>query len=98
MKLNYCKKLIIQSSIIKDAASCLDLALHGVYYFLLFLLGVGSGFQAGIMGLFQSFAQKSLYVYAGTTSQKYESFKEGRRITFSEDFIKILRLKYTVSP
>ena len=24
------------------------------------LLGVGSGFQAGIMGLFQSFAQKSL--------------------------------------
>ncbi|MEY8686241.1 ABC transporter permease [Bacteroides sp. AN502(2024)] len=59
------------------------------------LLGVGSGFQAGIMGLFQSFAQKSLYVYAGTTSQKYESFKEGRRITFSEDFIKTLRLKYT---
>lgn len=26
------------------------------------LLGVGSGLQAGIMGLFQSFAQKSLYV------------------------------------
>lgn len=59
------------------------------------LLGVGSGFQAGIMGLFQSFAQKSLYVYAGTTNQKYKSFKEGRKITFSEDFIKTLRFKYT---
>jgi putative ABC transport system permease protein len=37
---------------------------------LVILLGSGKGLQEAVMNLFSVFAQKSIYVYGGTTSEK----------------------------
>jgi putative ABC transport system permease protein len=47
---------------------------------LVVLLGTGQGFQNSVMDLFSAFAQKSVYVYGGSTSMKYENIKEGKKI------------------
>lgn len=61
---------------------------------LVILLGVGQGFQNGVMKLFNAFAQKSIYVYGGATSEQYKNIKEGAKILFDETFIHTLQSRY----
>ncbi len=64
---------------------------------LVVLLGMGKGFQDSVMGLFSGFAQKSVYVYGGVTSEKYKNKKEGQTILFDEAYIEALKNRYTSS-
>ena len=58
---------------------------------LVILLGTGGGFQKAVMNIFNVFAQKSIYVYGNTTSQKYQHIKEGQIIRFDENYLEITR-------
>jgi len=62
---------------------------------LVILLGTGKGFQDAIMNLFSGFAQKSIYVYGGTTSMKHKNMKEGQIIGFDEDYLISLKKRYS---
>jgi putative ABC transport system permease protein len=61
---------------------------------LVVLLGTGKGFQDAIMSMFSVFAQKSIYVYGGSTSMKYNNIKEGRRIRFDEACLDAIKNRY----
>jgi len=61
---------------------------------LVVLLGAGNGFQDSVMNLFSPFAQKSIYVYGGSTSMKYENIKEGKEIRFNKMFLQQLQNLY----
>lgn len=69
---------------------------------LVVLLGTGQGFQNSVMDLFSAFAQKSVYVYGGSTSMKYENIKEGKEIRFDKKDLHYLQNRYpeiaTISP
>lgn len=59
-------------------------------FILVILLGVGQGFQSGVMGLFDVFAQKSVYVYGGITSLKYGNIREGAEVSFDQKYLNFL--------
>ena len=61
---------------------------------LVVLLGTGKGFQDSVMNLFSVFAQKSMYVYGGSTSMKHNNIKEGVEVRFDEMYLKTLKDKY----
>jgi putative ABC transport system permease protein len=61
---------------------------------LVVMLGTGTGFQHSVMDLFSVFAQKSMYVYGGTTSEKYQNIKEGAAIRFDMEYLKKMRNRY----
>jgi putative ABC transport system permease protein len=61
---------------------------------LVVLLGSGKGLQDAVMNLFSVFAQKSIYVYGGTMSEKYENKKEGAAVQFDRAFLSPLRNRY----
>jgi putative ABC transport system permease protein len=61
---------------------------------LVVLLGSGKGLQEAVMNLFSVFAQKSIYVYGGTTSEKHENKREGAAIQFDWAFLSSLRSRY----
>lgn len=61
---------------------------------LVVLLGASRGFQDSVLSLFSPFAQKSIYVYGGSTSMKYENIKEGREIRFNKMFLQQLQNLY----
>lgn len=44
--------------------------------------------------MFGVFAQKSIYVYDGVTSEKYENRKEGEVVIFDEHYIQNLKVKF----
>jgi putative ABC transport system permease protein len=46
------------------------------------------------MNLFSVFAQKSLYVYGGRTSEKHRNIKEGQEIRFDEKYLELLKNRY----
>ncbi|PKP08141.1 MAG: hypothetical protein CVU09_17155 [Bacteroidetes bacterium HGW-Bacteroidetes-4] len=54
---------------------------------LLVLLGAGEGLQAGIMKLFGSYAQNSLWFYGGKTSEIQAGQAEGKSIYFDTDLL-----------
>jgi putative ABC transport system permease protein len=54
---------------------------------LLVLLGAGEGLQAGIMKLFGSYAQNSLWFYAGKTSEIQAGQAEGKNIYFDNELM-----------
>ena len=58
---------------------------------LVVLLGAGRGFQDSVMTLFSPFAQKSIYVYGGSMSMKFENIKEGKEIRFNKMFLQQLQ-------
>ncbi len=58
---------------------------------LVVLLGAGTGFQHGVMSLFDVFAQKSIYIYGGTTSKKHKNHHEGSPIRFDDKFLTNLK-------
>jgi putative ABC transport system permease protein len=61
---------------------------------LVVLLGTGKGFQEAVMGMFSVFAQKTLYVYGNSTSQKYKNVKEGKAIRFDEPYLQSLKNRF----
>ena len=62
---------------------------------LVVLLGTGKGFQDAVMNLFSVFAQKSMYIYGGTTSMKHKNIKEGVEIRFDETYLLLLKDRYS---
>ena len=56
-------------------------------FILVILLGAGNGFENAVMNMFSIFAQKSIYVYGGSTAKKYGNLNEGRIIKFDSDYI-----------
>ncbi|MBR5959303.1 MAG: ABC transporter permease [Salinivirgaceae bacterium] len=64
-------------------------------FILVVLLGAGEGFRKGVMLMFSSFAQKSMYVYGGTTSQAYKNIGEGVPITFDDRYLAELQMRYS---
>lgn len=63
-------------------------------FILVVLLGVGQGFQNGVMSIFDIFARKSIYVYGNRTSVKYKNMKEGMEVFFNKEHINILQQRY----
>lgn len=49
-------------------------------FILVILLGLGKGFENGILQLFSSFNQKTVWVFCGQTSEPYKGLKAGRKI------------------
>jgi putative ABC transport system permease protein len=62
---------------------------------LVVLLGTGKGFQDAVMNLFSVFAQKSIYVYGGSTSMKYNNIKEGKDIRFDKVYLIALENRFS---
>ena len=71
-------------------------------FILMVLLGVGQGFRNGVMDLFSVFAQKSMFVYGGVTSEKFGNMSEGMEVSFNEEYLQALKVRYdeinTISP
>ena len=61
---------------------------------LVVLLGIGQGFQHSVMDIFSAFAQKSIYVYGGTTSMQHGNISEGRQVRFDRRFLQRLQHRY----
>lgn len=51
----------------------------GIFLLVIFL-GIGNGVQDGVMKMFNSFAQKSLFVYGGQTSMAGDRLGENTQI------------------
>lgn len=62
---------------------------------LVVLLGAGKGFSNSVMDVFSIFAQKSLYVYGGTTSIKHNNTGEGEPVRFDMRFIDNVKRKFS---
>lgn len=60
-------------------------------FILVLLLGVGSGFERGVLSLFEGYSQSTTYVYASGTSKEYNGMKKGRIVTFNEEDLARLR-------
>lgn len=63
-------------------------------FLLVILLGVGNGFRNGVMSLFSTFAQKSLFVYAGKTSEATSELNENAVIRFEKGITEDIRRRY----
>ncbi|GHS84850.1 ABC transporter permease [Bacteroidia bacterium] len=63
-------------------------------FILTIMLGIGQGFQDGVMEMFNAFAQKSMFVYGNHTSLKYNNYSEGREVIFDEAYLKNLKDRY----
>jgi putative ABC transport system permease protein len=61
---------------------------------LMILLGIGQGFRSGINAIFDVFAQKTMFLISGQTSQTIEGGNEGRNILFDEAFMKTLESRF----
>lgn len=60
-------------------------------FILIILVGIGSGFERGVFKLFSGFSKSMTYVYASQTTMSYEGTSVGRKITFTEDDMKMLK-------
>lgn len=63
-------------------------------FILVVLLGTGQGFRNGVMRMFSSFAQKSMYVYGGVTSLPYKNVGNGKIIVFDKQYLLDLKSRY----
>lgn len=61
---------------------------------LMVFLGIGNGFKAGVMSLFDAYAQKSLFVYGGWTSVGTSSTNQYTRILFDRSIIDDIKDRY----
>lgn len=60
-------------------------------FILVILVGIGSGFERGVFKLFSGFSKSTTYVYASQTTMSYEGTSVGRKVTFTEDDMKMLK-------
>lgn len=64
-------------------------------FILIILIGVGNGFETGILNMFDDFAQKSLWVYAGKSSQPKENATPGeKQILFDEALLSKIKKRF----
>lgn len=64
-------------------------------FILILLLGMGKGFQEGILQLFSSFAKNSIFIYGGSVSDdKLTEHIQHKRILFNDFDIKIIKDRY----
>lgn len=57
---------------------------------LIVLVSIGTGFQSGVMRLFNKFVKTSTYVYSGQTTKGYKSTSIGKQIMFKVEDLKML--------
>lgn len=69
--------------------TCIGIA-WGIFI-LVVLVGTGTGFQKGVMNVFNGFAKNTTYVYAGKTSKNYKNTGTDKPITFKMEDIDMLR-------
>lgn len=65
----------------------------GVFLLIIFL-GIGNGFKAGVMSLFDVYAQKSIFVYGGQASVATSMVNEGGRIQFDKRIVEDIVKRY----
>lgn len=65
----------------------------GIFLLVIFL-GIGNGVQDGVMKMFNSFAQKSLFVYGGQTSMAGDRLGENTQILFDGCIIDDIKARY----
>lgn len=65
----------------------------GIFLLVVFL-GIGGGFRDGVMSLFNAFAQKSLFVYAGQTSVDGDKLNKGTQLYFDRNIVDKVRSRY----
>ena len=58
---------------------------------LILLVGIGKGFETGVMKVFTGFAKKTLYISTGQTSEPFQSYPADRHIYFSSKDVSDLR-------
>ncbi|MDR0605388.1 MAG: ABC transporter permease [Bacteroidales bacterium] len=90
---------IIEDSIISILQNRLRSFLAGFgiawgIFLLMILLGIGQGFRSGINSIFDVFAQKTLFLISGQTSQIVEGGGEGQTILFDQSFMKMLSSRF----
>lgn len=66
----------------------------GIFLLVIFL-GIGNGFKIGVMKMFNSFAQKSLFVYGGRTSVPNKNLSENTLILFDNRVTDDIRQRYS---
>jgi len=64
-------------------------------FILILLLGAGQGLQDGILKLFSSYAQNSIWVYAGQTSENQKGGKSGEKIVFNQELLTKLNHRFS---
>ena len=60
-------------------------------FILVLLVGVGKGFEKGVLKLFDGYSKSSTYVFASQTSKTYKGTNIGHLITFTADDLRHLR-------
>lgn len=65
----------------------------GIFLLVIFL-GIGNGVKDGVMKVFNSFAQKSLFVYSGQTSMAGDRLGENSQILFDGSIIDEIKARY----
>jgi ABC-type transport system, involved in lipoprotein release, permease component len=64
-------------------------------FLLMLLLGTGQGFRSGINSVMNVFAQKTLFLISGQTSQIIEGGLEGQVILFDQSFMNTLSSRFS---
>jgi putative ABC transport system permease protein len=62
-------------------------------FMLIVMLGAGNGLSNGVAQAFSGWASNSCFVWAQTTSLPYQGFPRGRRFSFDDRDIDIIRRK-----
>ncbi|NME72423.1 ABC transporter permease [Flammeovirga aprica] len=62
---------------------------------LILLLGGGEGLYNGIKKVFSGYSKNTVWVYGGVTSLVYKGEVEGKRVSFSEEFLNGLMKKFS---
>lgn len=65
----------------------------GIFILIIFL-GIGNGFKDGVMEMFNTYAQKSLFVYGGTVSIPTNRVNENAQILFEDVIIPQIKNRY----
>ena len=63
-------------------------------FILILLLGVGKGFQRGIMDLFSNYSKNSIWFFGGYVSQDVNTGAEGKQIYFSPVDIQLTKARF----
>jgi len=65
-------------------------------FILILLLGTGKGFQEGVLGLFSSFAKKSIWIYGGQVSEEsLDEFTKKKAVVFDYSDIEVAEKRFS---
>lgn len=60
-------------------------------FILIVLVGIGSGFERGVLKLFSGFSKSTTYIYSSNTTIPYKGTPSGKRVVFTENDLAMLR-------